>query len=214
MPAPAPLHLLADFPSAQCLDGSPGAYYHRPALNDSYASKWVFSLQGGGECVEESTCYGRARDKTNTSLGSSTGYAADGSSFMEQFQNGYDKYNPDFYTWNHVFIMYCTGDLHLGTVESPGPEQWHWAQFSGALIVDAVLQDLHARADLRAGASPGAAYNLDQADLVIWSGDSAGGIGSAAHLDGAADTIRAMSSSPSPSTDVRVVGAPIAGFYW
>jgi hypothetical protein len=239
--APAPLHLLTDYPSAKCLDGSPGAYYHRPALNASDASKWVFSLQGGGECVDEAGCKDRADDKSNTSLGSSVGYVEDGSLFMEQFQNGYEQYNPDFYSWNHVLVMYCTGDLHLGTVEAPGDDQWRWAYFTGGLVVDAVLADLQARADLQKGANPGAAYNLDAADLVVWSGDSAGGIGSAAQVDHAAEIIRRMQrkrqrgndelSSSSSSTgvagevgageggaankqQVRVVGAPIAGFYW
>ena len=77
-------------------------------------------------------------------------------------------------------------------MEAPGDDQWRWAYFTGGLVVDAVLADLQARADLQKGANPGAAYNLDAADLVVWSGDSAGGIGSAAQVDHAAEIIRRM----------------------
>jgi len=111
---------------------------------------------------------------------------------MVQFQEDDEERNPGFFDWNHVFIMYCTGDLHLGTVETPGDDQWGWAYFSGALVVGAVLEDLSTN------------HDLDQAETVIWSGDSAGGIGSAALVDHVSQTL--------PSA--HVVGAPIAGFYW
>lgn len=183
--ADAPLTLLSAS-TARCLDGSPGGYYMRTATNSTTANKWVFSLQGGGECVTEDDCAGRA----TSDLGSSTNWSSDGTDLLEQFQDS-DPANP-FNDWNHVFVMYCTGDLHLGTVETPGDDQWGWAYFSGALIVDAVIADLKD------------SHGLSNATEVIWSGDSAGGIGSAAHLDAVAQAL--------PST--RVVGAPIAGFYW
>mmetsp|Transcript_47287 Transcript_47287/g.60756 ORF Transcript_47287/g.60756 Transcript_47287/m.60756 type:complete len:403 (-) Transcript_47287:188-1396(-) len=192
---PAPLYLLGEADSnAKCLDGSPGAYYHRKALNESFATKWVFSLQGGGECVDETSC----ADRATGDLGSSLNYASDGSDNLSQFQDGDEDHNPDFFGWNHVFVMYCTGDLFLGTVIEPGDNQWGWAYFSGAIIVDAVIKDLKIRADLPND------YNLSNADTVIWSGDSAGGIGAGASLDFAAALI----------PDAKVVGAPIAGFYW
>jgi hypothetical protein len=97
-PSMAPLYLLGDYDSAKCLDGSPGAYYHRPALNSSFATKWVFSLQGGGECVDEPSC----ADRATGDLGSSNNYASDGSGFMSQFQDANEAHNPDFYGWNHV----------------------------------------------------------------------------------------------------------------
>jgi hypothetical protein len=48
--------------------------------------------------------------------------------------------------WNHVFVMYCTGDLFMGVVTDPGPNQWGWAYFSGGLVVDGVIADLQVRA--------------------------------------------------------------------
>ena len=183
---PAPLQLLN---GTTCLDGSRGGYYHRQALNDTFATHWVFSLEGGGECVSEDDC----KSRTEGDLGSSDGWPATGDSFLFQFQEDDASRNPDFYAWHHVFIKYCTGDLHLGTVQEPSEDQWGWAYFSGALIVDAVIADLQESAD------------LNESDLIVWSGDSAGGIGSAGTLDHVAKLL--------PDT-TRVVGAPIAGFYW
>ena len=191
-PAPAPLHLLKDYPTARCLDGSSGAYYFRPAQSAATTNKWVFSLEGGGECVTESDCATRAADKSSTSLGSSVGYDSDGSGSMYQFQGADPRYNPDFYSWNHVLIMYCTGDLHLGTVDVPGAEQWNWAFFSGSLVVDAVVAELTSTS------------GLSSATDVIWNGASAGGIGAGASVDRVKEAL--------PKT--RVVAAPVAGFYW
>jgi hypothetical protein len=60
------------------------------------------------------------------------------------------------------------------------------------LILDAVIDELKSSA------------NLSDATTVIWSGDSAGGIGCGGSVDHVAELL--------PNT--RVVGAPIAGFYW
>jgi len=172
-----------------------GAYYFRPAATAESTDKWVFSLQvwflalllclaffcqtercackGGGECVTEEECAARAL----TNLGSSTNYAADGSQFMIQYQDGAVDRNPEFYSWNHVFVMYCTGDLHFGSVAKPGPMQWGWAHFSGSLIVDSVVEDCKSM------------HGLGNATIVVWSGDSGGGIGSLASVDRVASMV-------------------------
>jgi hypothetical protein len=51
--APAGLQLLKS-PSARCLDGTQGGYYIR--AGSASCTNWVFSLEGGGECVSESDC--------------------------------------------------------------------------------------------------------------------------------------------------------------
>jgi hypothetical protein len=38
--------------------------------------------------------------------------------------------------------MYCSGDLLMGGVTEPGPDQWGWAYFSGAHIIDGVIENL------------------------------------------------------------------------
>ena len=51
--ATTPLIMLTD-PKAKCMDGSQsGIYVH---LSPTGSSKWIFTLQGGGECVTERRC--------------------------------------------------------------------------------------------------------------------------------------------------------------
>ena len=52
------------YPSAQenslvCNDGTPGGYYFRPASQDAEEEsrdKWIFHLQGGGWCWDDTSC--------------------------------------------------------------------------------------------------------------------------------------------------------------
>jgi hypothetical protein len=104
-------------------------------------------------------------------LGSSIEFELDGSRFMVQYQAQSIKENPEFWSWNHVFIRYCTGDMHFGSIKKPGRAQWGWAHFSGAIIVDSVIEDCINN------------HGLGEASTVVWSGDSAGGIGSLASVD-------------------------------
>jgi hypothetical protein len=41
-----PLELLTQYDLAKCLDGSPGGFYHQPALDPLAKDKWVIHLQG------------------------------------------------------------------------------------------------------------------------------------------------------------------------
>ena len=69
------LHLLdaTEYPLAQCLDGSQGGFYFSPG-SGSGASSWVIHTQGGGWCVSDADCAGRAK----SALGSSSGWAPSG----------------------------------------------------------------------------------------------------------------------------------------
>jgi O-palmitoleoyl-L-serine hydrolase len=183
-PNVATLQLLHGYGAARCLDGSAAGYYIRPSPSKSL--QWVFSLQGGGECVDAPSCLARA----NSSLGSSTSWSS--TTGLGQLQDPDPKRNPHFAAANHVFVMYCTGDLFAGQVTTPSPSTFGLF-FSGHNIVDAVIRDCVRQ------------WGLASAELVIFSGDSAGGIGVFINLDYVAGLL--------PST-VRVVGAPIGGFYF
>lgn len=171
---------------AACLDGSPGAYYLQRALRAAEARRWVVFLEGGGECVDEASC----GERSLGDLGSSKGYKARVE--LTQLASRDPAENPDLWGWNHVLVKYCTGDLHLGDMPASAPKHWGWARFTGAKIVRAVLDDLSAE------------HDLENAEILVWTGASAGGIGSIAHLDAVAQRF----------PRVRVVGAPIAGYYW
>jgi hypothetical protein len=177
------------YPSAKCLDGSPGAFYYAPASAASNNTKWVFSLEGGGECVHESDCTARA----STRFGSSKAYTQ--YQGLGELQYPGASKNPDMSTYNFVFIKYCSGDLFSGAQKAPSPASWG-LQFSGHEIVRATLHTLIAD------------HALASADLIVWSGDSAGGMGCMLSLDFVADLVHKH------NPDTRVLGAPIAGYYF
>ena len=141
--------------------------FKRHAIDALRWSGCPLYIQGGGECVTEEACAMRALND----LGSSIEFELDGSRFMVQYQAQSIKENPEFWSWNHDFIRYCTGDMHFGSIKKPGRAQWGWAHFSGAIIVDSVIEDCINN------------YGLGEASTVVWSGDSAGGIGSLASVD-------------------------------
>jgi len=177
---------LKHYPDARCLDGSPGAFYFKEASHEASKDKWVIALQGGGECTTNAECTQRSA----TILGSSKNYNL--TKLLTQFGSSDAEENPAMHGWNHVRVMYCTGDLHLGQMNATDKPEWGWARFAGARIVDAVLDHLSK------------SRSLASASTMVWTGESAGGIAATAHLDEVADRFPA----------VRVVGAPIAGYYW
>jgi len=88
-----------------CSRGTDYAYFVRPGDPE----KVVVEFQGGGACWDDLTC------------------SVAGAIFIEDIENTrylagdyregiYDHANPDnpFAGWTHVFIPYCTGDVHWG----------------------------------------------------------------------------------------------------
>ena len=155
--APATLRLLKST-SVRCLDGTQAGYYMRAGSSSS--SSWVFSLKGSGECVSQNDCVHRA----NTNLGSSKSWLA--SIELGQYQFADPVWNNRLFNAHHVFVKYCTGDLFIGGVTLPSSSTYG-LYFSGRLVVEAVIKELLPQ-------------GLASADIVVWSGDSAGGIGAVA----------------------------------
>ncbi len=102
-------------PGGICSDGSPWRFYVSPGD----PQKVVLDFQGGGACWDAATCrpgspfYRQRVDLRELQLG----------------QGIYDRKNPDnpFAGWTHIFIPYCTGDLHVGqtTVDYGGFKVHH-----------------------------------------------------------------------------------------
>lgn len=172
------------YPQARCIDGSSAGFYLSPATSLANATKWVIFLQGGGECVTEADCANRAK----TNLGSSTAYPS--TRKLLGFQGSSSGNNPDFGTYNHVFLMYCSGDLWTGKGQNASSTGLYYA---GHAIVEGVVNYLKT------------SHNLLKAEFVLWSGESAGGIGSLVNLDFFAHTL---------PDQTRVLGAPIGGWYF
>ena len=170
----------------RCMDGTPGGYYYSPSTNTSVSNNWVIFLDGGGECASQKLC----ETRINTTLGSSN-YFSKSKGDLGQLAAGDCKANPTLCQWNRVEVAYCSQDLHSGSRSQPSSRSWNY-RFAGALIVEAIVQDLRAKANLAAAAT------------IIVGGASAGGIGVWHHLDRIAQALPAA----------RVVGTPIAGYYF
>lgn len=168
-------------PNALCLDGSQAAFYWQPGSEGN--KTWVFFLEGGGVCSHEQDCLLRAK----TDLGSSKNFGP--TIQLPSFQNPDAGANPQWHNANMVFLPYCTGDLHSGTRQSASSDTWG-LHFSGHLIVQALISQLKATA------------GLGDADLVVFAGGSAGGMGVFANIDYVASQL----------PNVKMLGVPVGGF--
>ncbi len=157
---PAPLTMLTD-PTARCLDGTLSGYYHQPATSAADSTRWVIFLEGGGECASQTAC----TDATHTALGSSTHfYPSITFGPGHYLANANATANPNFATWHHVDVPYCSQDLFSGQRTDAPPSTWG-LYFSGHRILAAVIDALERDA------------GLATATEIVFSGVSAGGIG-------------------------------------
>ncbi|CAL5429298.1 unnamed protein product [Camellia sinensis] len=146
---------------AVCLDGSPPAYHLDKGFGAGI-NNWLVHFEGGGWCNNVTTCLARK----NTRLGSSK-QMANQLAFSGLLSN-LQKFNPDFYNWNRIKVMYCDGSSFTGDVEAVNPATN--LHFRGARIFVAVIEDLLAK-------------GMKNAANAIISGCSAGGLTSILHCD-------------------------------
>ena len=194
---------VADNFGAKCLDGSPPTY--DVSLNKT-SSQWVLFLEGGG------WCYGATVAAATASCASHGGAQwppqsgdYDSSVVTAQVGGGADigglmssdpAINPDFYTWNKVFMHYCDGSSFGGGRADPiavsrgGKPGDLWLR--GRNNFDALVSHFSTT------------LGMDNATDVILSGGSAGGLAVFYNLDHFATLLP-------PS--VRLVGFPDAGFF-
>ncbi|GMP91678.1 hypothetical protein CsSME_00042268 [Camellia sinensis var. sinensis] len=119
-----------------CLDGSPPAYHLDKGFGAGI-NNWLVHFEGGGWCNNVATCLARK----NTRLGSSK-QMANQLAFSRLLSN-LQKFNPDFYNWNRIKVMYCDGSSFTGDVEAVNPATN--LHFRGARIFAAVIEDLLAK---------------------------------------------------------------------
>jgi len=139
---------------ARCLNGSPSGFYYRAATSTASKFKWFIFLQGGGLCLinpdpswqNVENC----RSRVNTALGNSALWPATRGATNSYFVSD----------WNQVFIPYCGGDLHAGTIM----ESSSGLYYAGHNTIAAVLNRLNS-------------LSFESAAEVLLSGESAGGIG-------------------------------------
>ena len=180
------------FPNAVCNDGSPAIFYYGPYSAEADRNKWVIMLQGGGSCTNGQNCAERwCSVNTNYGMDKMT------TTLSKPFIRGNGILDPGaqnrFGTWNRVLVYYCSSDLWSGTSTSTqhatsGASGVDYViNFKGARILDAVIETLRGPARGRAVAPTGtlarALPDLDGATHILFSGSSAGGIGTISNAD-------------------------------
>lgn len=139
-----------EIPGAVCRDGSPAGI----GLNLSAPSKkLMLFLQGGGACFNAQTCANNP-----SAVGAKSGSGGI-----------FSRSNPEnpVAGWNHVFVPYCTGDVHAGNepngdVAGVGPQK-----FVGYANMELFLAKL--------------AATFPDTEQILVTGTSAGGFGAAAN---------------------------------
>jgi len=147
----------------QCADGSEFAFWMREADPE----RVVFYLQDGGACFNEATC---AFD--SGTYPSTTDSDDDPTDEPGIFQLD-DPRNP-FAEWSMVYVPYCTGDLHLGTVTTPYSATLtvqHKGFVNGTAALDALASTFPRATEIvvageSAGAAPAPLYAGLAADLL------------------------------------------------
>ena len=154
----------ADTAGAVCLDGSTPGYYLRQGSGKGNKN-WIIYLQGGAWCESEETCLGRSR----MHLGSSLFFKPLGNPGGILSHN--KKENPEFYDWNVAYLPYCDGSSFAGNRSDPVQVQGSLLYFRGLRILDSTISELLSDT------------NLKEANHVIFSGTSAGGLAVMLHAD-------------------------------
>ncbi|KAL9959097.1 hypothetical protein ACROYT_G036180 [Oculina patagonica] len=159
-------------PEAICNDNSRATFYIAPGSR----KKWIVFFESGGFCASYEDCNERYLHENSTVLMTSN--------MLPDKITGRDllsasRYeNPTFYEYTHVLVPYCSSDLWLGLKTNP-KEPFHFVNdssvdnfsFRGHTIFRSVFLDLLQQ------------YNLTDAEEIILSGSSAGGVGVLNHAD-------------------------------
>ena len=144
-------------PEAKNLDGS--VYGIAVCLSTVSKANWTFSTDGGGWCYDEASCFQRA----STTLGSNKTWPGEAAA-MGCNAGG---------TMNYARFFYGDGASRSGDVAAPvavpgNPAQTMW--FRGKKSFDAGLDLL-------------IELGMSQAELIVFTGGSAGGLTVFLHLD-------------------------------
>ncbi|KAJ9466892.1 hypothetical protein DIPPA_51521 [Diplonema papillatum] len=163
---------------ARCLDGSAYGFLICRGPGATGSGNWTIDISGGGWCYDEALCVARA----GTALGSSKTWPAEAAQLP--------CHNPPGVTT--VDFYYCDGASFTGAVDAPVRYGNSTLYFRGRHNLDLSLDELFR------------SYGLANADLLVVTGGSAGGLATYLHLDHIAARM--------PNT-TRVVGNPRYGFF-
>ena len=131
-------------------------------------------------------------------LGSSSGYPATQASVSGGIMSQDCSVNPQFCTWNFVYLKYCDGDSFSGAREGTVTFNGKPLSFRGHYVLEAVFDSL--AANLMKAATPWASAT----DIVL-SGCSAGGLSTFLHTQFVHDTYLPAGA--------RFHSVPVSGFF-
>ena len=170
-----------------CANGTPYSYYAYKGSTNNV----VIDFQGGGACWNSGTC----------SQGSSTAgddaFYTDSVIFYDTTGNfpgiyDHDRDDNPIKDWYHVFIPYCTGDIHIGNAEQTytAPNGTDFTiQHNGAVNARSVLDWTF--------------ENFEDPEQIFVTGCSAGGYGAAYWTETIAENY--------PDADIKQLGDCAAG---
>lgn len=120
-----------------CANGSEYAFYVEPGT----VNKLVVDFDGGGACWNDGTCSQPSNPEND--FGGVYVEGVYGSPADSGFGGIFDRENPanPFRDWYHVYISYCTADLHLGdnVATYTGPDGELKVNHKGAVNTRAAL---------------------------------------------------------------------------
>ncbi|KAL6533697.1 hypothetical protein OROHE_013530 [Orobanche hederae] len=148
---------------AVCMDGSPPAYSHEKGY-ESGANNWFIYIEGGGWCESTHECKNRSQGH----MGSSVHRLNNKNYYSGGLLGQNQTYNPDFYNWNRVYLVYCDGSSFLGDVDEVDPQTN--LTYRGSRVFNALMEELLAK-------------GMNNADNAILAGSSAGALTTILHCD-------------------------------
>ena len=160
----------AETTGAVCLDGSPGGYYIRRPVVASNTSKVLIFHEGGGWCGSDANCL----DRSHSHLGSSRSYPSQISGDEGIEDVALYAYLQDY---TIVYAKYCDGTSWTGNVDDPisvyngtaGKNETIY--YRGRRLLDALMDHLLQK------------QGVDEADVVLYGGCSAGSLTAYLHID-------------------------------
>lgn len=200
---------LRDYPNAVCNDGTPATMFVRRFATKRDKNKWILFLLGGGDCTTALECAqrwcsiatGYGANKMSTSYLNAQGAtkSIEGKGIFSQ-----DASINNFAGWNQVFVYYCSSDnwegsasnVRLTAADENGNQLDYLINFRGADIVEAVIATLQRepRGDpvtyKESGGNELVLPDIDKAEMVLFTGSSAGGDGVKNNVDRVGDLLR------------------------
>ena len=172
-----------DYDLAKCLDGSRPVYWHRKARTGGTGeNRWLIHLKGGGWCTTDEECAGWVSNAFQSGSGKQAS-DSDGqivfeghwlpanTSAGEGIMSIDPDINPLFFDWNIVYVWYCDGSSYTGDTTYAKTAFGQTMYYRGSHIVPGVISTLIDD------------NHLDEADIVMLTGSSAGGLGAIHNCD-------------------------------